>query len=131
MRFLVLVSLLLAGCSSPIELYQHALDEYSAASAEGNLRLTLTGSALHSASQSQQFLKELGWTQLGQSKFEQTQLVGEGLVTSCLDVSGISFIDSSGVPVAIDRGSNRLLMEIEFSKTHPPLVSQMQEVGKC
>jgi hypothetical protein len=131
MRFLLLAPLLLTGCVSPVEPYQQVLDRYSHTAFDGDLSLALTGAALEQASQSRALLTELGWRQLGKSRFEQTRLVDQYRVSTCLDVSGVGFVDAAGVPVALDRKHDRMLMELEFSKTNPPLVAIMKEVGRC
>jgi hypothetical protein len=43
----------------------------------------------------------------------------------------VSFVDSAGVAVSLERDPERILMEIEFSKSTPPLVANMKEVGQC
>lgn len=131
MNPIFLLPLLLTSCASPIEPFESALNSYAAAAFQGELSSTLTGSALHEAKQSRDLLLELGWSQIGVSRFENTRLVGDRKVVSCLDVSGVSFVDSAGAAVSLARQSDRLLMQVEFSGSNPPLVSRMQEVGTC
>ena len=131
MKVLIFFTLLLAGCTPGIDSYQQTLDAYSEAAFRGDLEASLTGAALHQASQSRAVVGELGWTQVGTSRFEETQVLDSNKVSSCLDVSEVSFLDSSGMPISLERSADRILMEIEFSKSNPPLVASMKEVGQC
>ena len=131
MKVLIFLTLFLAGCTPSIDSYQQTLDAYSEAAFRGDLEASLTGAALHQASQSRAVVGELGWTQVGTSRFEETKLLDSNKVSSCLDVSGVSFLDSSGVAISLERSVDRILMEIEFSKSNPPLVASMKEVGQC
>lgn len=130
MKLILFLPLLLAGCTSEIESYQSVLDSYAATASQGDLEASLTGAALHQASQSRSVVEELGWTQVGTSQFKETRILEEK-VLSCLDVSEVSFIDAAGVAISLERDAERILMEIEFSKSNPPLVSQMKEIGQC
>ena len=131
MKLILFPLLLLTGCTSSVEIYQSALDSYAETAFRGELEGSLTGAALFQASQSRGVVAELGWTQIGKSQFEETRLMGENTVLSCLDVSGVSFVDAAGVSVLLERNVERILMEVEFSKSNPPLVSNMKEVGQC
>lgn len=121
----------MTACTPSIDPFQSALDSYTESAFRGNLEASLTGAALHQAMESRALLNELGWTQVGRSSFQDSQLVAEARVISCLDVSEVSFLDSSGAEVEISRKSDRVLMEIEFSKSNPPLVASIREVGGC
>lgn len=131
MKLILFPLLLLTGCAPSIGEYQAVLDSYSETAFRGDLETSLTGAALYQASQSRGVVVELGWTQVGLSRFEETRLLGESKVLSCLDVSGVSFVDATGVAVILDRDSERILMEVEFTESNPPLVANMEEVGKC
>jgi len=131
MKVLLIPILLLAGCTPPLDTYQRALDTYATNASDGDLESTLTGSALQTAKQSQDLLREIGWIQVGKSRFEDTKLAGESTVVSCLDVSGVSFIDVSGRAISPQQRDDRLLMQIEFSKSNPPLIADLREVGEC
>lgn len=128
---LILILLLLTGCTPSIDSYQFALDSYSETAFRGELETSLTGAALHQAAQSREVAIELGWTQVGKSQFRQTTLLGESKVLSCLDVSGVGFVDAAGVPVMLERDAERILMEVEFADLTPPLIANMKEVGQC
>jgi hypothetical protein len=131
MKLILFPLLLLTGCTSSVEIYQSALDSYAETAFRGELEASLTGAALFQASQSRAVVAEMGWTQVGKSQFEETRLVEETTVLSCLDVSGVSFVDAAGVAVLLERNAERILMEVEFSKSNPPLVANMKEVGQC
>lgn len=128
---MILILLMLTGCTPSIDSYQIALDSYSETAFRGDLEASLTGAALHQASQSRGVVIELGWTQVGKSQFGETSLQSENKVLSCLDVSGVSFVDSAGVAVMLERVADRILMEVEFSDSNPPLIANMKEVGRC
>lgn len=121
----------LAGCTQSELAHQRVLDEYATSAFSGDLSLTLTGSALAQASQSRALLVEMGWTQLGASRFEQTRQLGDSRVSSCLDVSGVQFVDALGSVVSVSRSTDRLLMQVEFTNSQPPLIADIREVGKC
>ena len=131
MKALIFLTLFLAGCTPSIDSYQQTLDAYSESAFRGELETSLTGAALYQASQSRAVVLELGWTQVGKSRFEETRLLDSSRVSSCLDVSEVGFLDSSGVAISLERKVDRILMEIEFSKSNPPLVASMKEVGQC
>jgi hypothetical protein len=131
MKVLIFLTLFLAGCTPSIDSYQQTLDAYSESAFRGELETSLTGAALYQASQSRAVVFELGWTQVGKSRFEETRLLDSNKVSSCLDVSEVGFLDSSGVAISLERKVDRILMEIEFSKSNPPLVASMKEVGQC
>lgn len=131
MKHILYLPLLLAGCTPQVDTYQSVLDSYAATAFQGDLGASLTGAALYQASQSRAVVVELGWTQVGISQFEETRLLEADKVLSCLDISEVSFVDASGEGVLLERETERVLMEIEFSKSNPPLVAQMQEVGQC
>lgn len=131
MKLILFPLLLVTGCTASIDPYQAVLDSYAESAFHGELEESLKGAALHQASESRQVVLELGWTQVGISKFDKTRLLSENTVLSCLDISSVSFVDSAGVAVSLERDPERILMEIEFSKSTPPLVANMKEVGQC
>lgn len=131
MKLTPLLPLLLTACAPATAPYQAVLDSYASSAFQGDLQATLTGAALHDASESRRLLVELGWTQVGVSRFEQTQLASDNRAISCLDVSGVRFIDSAGSEVSLRRERDRILMEVDFTESQPPLVARMQEVGSC
>lgn len=131
MKIIALLPLILTACAPSLNAYQTSLDSYAKSAFEGDLSTSLTGAALHQASESRAVLTELGWTQLGVSRFEQTKDSGPSKVLSCLDVSDVRFVDASGSAIQIERSSDRILMEIEFSNSNPPLIANMEEAGLC
>lgn len=131
MKPTLLLPLLLVACTPGVGEYQETLDGYASSAFEGNLASTLQGAALHQAVQSRSLLSELGWTQVGQSRFVDTRVTQPDTVISCLDVSEVSFLDAAGNAVSLERQQDRILMELQFSKSSPPLVTNMQEVGEC
>lgn len=131
MRILLISLFFLTGCVSEADRYQQVLVQYSEAAGQGDLSLLLTGSALHYATQSRDFLTALGWSQRGSSSFTQTQVVGKDRVLSCLDVSGVEFFDSAGERVTPVRSETRILMDVLFTDSNPPKITQLQEAGKC
>ena len=130
MKIIALMPLMLTACTPNLVSYQASLDSYAKSAFDGDLNTSLTGAALHQASESRALLTELGWTQLGVSRFEQTKDSGPNKVLSCLDVSDVRFVDASGSAIQIER-SDRILMEIEFSNSNPPLIANMEEAGLC
>jgi hypothetical protein len=128
---LLLLTLPLAGCSPAISDYQQVLDSYAQNAQSGELAQWLEGAALHDANQSQELLSSLGWKQVGTSRFLETRLISGTRVVSCLDVSGVSFVDSAGVSVELEREAPRLLMQIEFSDTSPTKLQLVEQVGTC
>lgn len=131
MKLILFPLLLLTGCTPSIEPYQAALDSYADTAFRGELEASLTGAALYQASQSRGVVMELGWTQVGNSQFEETRLLEENAVLSCLDVSGVSFVDAAGASILLERDAERILMKVEFSGSNPPLVANMKKVGQC
>lgn len=131
MKLVLLLPLLLAGCAPQVDAYQSVLDSYAATAFQGDLASSLTGAALYQAAQSRSVARELGWTQIGTTRFKETKILQDEKVLSCLDVSEVSFVDAAGVAISLERDAERILMEIEFSKSNPPLVASMKEIGQC
>lgn len=130
--FLVLLFVIpLAGCSPNVNDYQQVLDSYAKNAVSAELGRWLEGAALEDANQSQELLASLGWTQVGSSNFSQTRLMANNRVISCLDVSGVGFVDAAGLPVELDRDTPRLLMQIEFSSEPPLKLQYVEQVGSC
>jgi len=130
MKFLIFLPLLLAGCASSDQ-HQALLDDYAATAASGDLSQTLTGAALFEAQQSQRLLAQLGWRQEGVSRFTNLQGLGEGVFSSCLDISAVRFFDQQNQPVEIDRSNERLLMRITFDSGPTSKIALLEEVGLC
>lgn len=128
---LLLLTIPLVGCSPNTNQYQQVLDSYAKNAESGDLGEWLEGAALYEANQSQELIESLGWTQVGNSNFSQTRLMSKNRVVSCLDVSGVSFVDSAGLPVELERSTPRLLMQIEFSAEQPLKLQYVEQVGSC
>lgn len=107
------------------------LDSYALSAASGELSQTLTGAALFEAQQSQLLLTQLGWRQEGVSRFTNLQRLGEGVFSSCLDISEVRFFDQQNQPVEIDRSNERLLMRITFGSGPISKIALLEEVGLC
>lgn len=101
MRFLWFF--LLTGCSLDAVIAEHRLNTYAAVAQNGELNKVLTGSALESAIQSRELVRELGLKSVGASEFSGTWSLSEQRFVSCLDVSGTSFFSATGEPVVLDR----------------------------
>jgi hypothetical protein len=98
MPALLLLLLLLTGCSSQSKVVESQLNSYAVGASRGSdLTQWLTGNALESARQSAKLVEELGLISYGSSSFSQTANIDQDLFESCLDLSGIQFRDSSGV----------------------------------
>lgn len=127
----LIAAMLLGGCTPAVAQYQEVLDAYSANASSLELEPWLAGSALHQANQSRQLLIDLGWQQSGRSEFTGTSVKAEFLVLSCLDVSEVSFVDSAGLEVDLERSESRLLMQIQFTKQEPLKLLSIEQVGTC
>jgi hypothetical protein len=128
---LLLLTISLASCSPAISDYQRVLDSYAQNAQSGELAQWLEGAALHDANQSQELLSSLGWKQVGTSRFLETRFISDSRVVSCLDVSDVSFVDSAGESVELEREVPRLLMQIDFSEGSPLKLQFVEQVGTC
>jgi hypothetical protein len=128
---LILLLLPLTGCSPAISDYQQVLDSYAQNAQSGELEQWLEGAALHEANQSQELLSNLGWKQVGSSRFSETRSISDTRVVSCLDVSEIRFVDSAGELLELERAAPRLLMQIDFSANSPLKIQFVEKVGSC
>ena len=128
---LLILTLPLAGCSPAISDYQQVLDSYAQNAQSGEIAQWLEGAALHDANQSQELLSSLGWKQVGTSRFLETRFISDSRVVSCLDVSDVSFVDSAGESVELEREVPRLIMQIDFSEGSPLKLQFVEQVGTC
>jgi hypothetical protein len=125
------LALTLSGCTPGESQEQQVLDSYALSAASGELSQSLTGAALFEAEQSQRLLSQLGWRQEGVSRFTNLQRLGEGVFSSCLDISQVRFFDQQNQPVEIDRSNERLLMRITFDSGPTSKIALLEEVGLC
>jgi len=90
---------------------------------EASYTLTLTGSALAAAIESQALLDSLDYQRLGKAKFEVISS-SQTTATACMDLRDLHVLDSGGFPVtnSLDRGT--VLIEIEDG-----LISKFELLG--
>jgi hypothetical protein len=110
MRFLLLLPLVLTGCSSGQDVVEATLNDYAIAAAnQSDLTRFLSGDALESAIESEQLLRELGLKSYGASTFSLTRELGGDRFESCLDVSATSFRDAAGEEVLLERKERQIV----------------------
>jgi hypothetical protein len=135
-RTLLLLSLLLAGCSNPESALQSSLDQYArltATSPSSDLRSVLSGNALAAALESRNLLTELGQLQIGEASFQILKIQSESKALVCLDVSKIQFENQSGEIVQNPIRQEKVELAVTFQKIGPKaLISDFQLTGqKC
>ena len=114
MPVLLLIVLVLSGCTSQAEVVESQLNGYALASSRGeDLTSWLTGNALESSLKSSALVQELGLTGYGSSRFSETRQLAQDRFESCLDVSGTQFRDSNGENLEVAR-LERQLVEISL-----------------
>lgn len=111
MHILLLITLLLAGCTSPASSAEQSLNQYAQAAANGHgFDDLLVGQALESALETRELISELGLESFGTSRFFNTKHLGADRFRSCLDVSATSFRDSNGERLLLDRLERQLVL---------------------
>jgi hypothetical protein len=131
MRFLSLIALLLAGCSS--NNHDALLNDY-ARNATNSAMLSdfLTGEALTSGRNSIELMADLGLRQVGEAAFENVEQVSPSLLTACLDVSNVQFLDSAAQVVKLENRALRqaatLWLEKKDGRTK---ISRLEVGGPC
>ena len=123
---ILLILVLLSGCaqSSP----EATLNRYASLAANGDLSEVLVGSALAQAEKSRDFLRSQQLVQAGRPSFVTTSKQKDGTVLSCLDVSAVQFLDSSGSARPFTRTSDRVLLRVEFAGDK---IASLEEAGTC
>jgi hypothetical protein len=115
MHFLLLITLLLSGCSSQAAVVEQRLNQYAQAAAnDANLEQLLAGQALQSAIETRALIDSLGLQSFGSTRFLDTKKVSGDWFTSCLDVSGTSFRDANGEQLFLER-LERQVVRVQFT----------------
>ena len=126
--FLFLFPFLLLGCAqqeSAEELLDHYLQLSDAGAIEGFDEL-LTGSALNSAVQANEVIRELELEQVGETSFHSFQDLGNGEYGFCLDVSNTRLIDSSGNDLTPEQRPPQVPMKMRIeSFAHGSKISEL------
>lgn len=131
MRLVVLLTLLLSGCSS-INYQEQALRSYLSDSAAGLPSSSLVGDAKQSQLHALELISSLGWSQSGTAGYSHFKSLGEASFQFCLNVEEISFMDSEGEPIPLARSQENLLMLAETQGSGENLrISSLVEVGSC
>jgi hypothetical protein len=111
MHILLLITLLLSGCTTSPNSAEESLNQYALAAANGyEFDELLVGQALESALETRELIAALGLESFGASRFSQTKSLGENWFSSCLDVSATSFRDANGEQLLLDRLERQLVL---------------------
>jgi hypothetical protein len=115
MPFILLLALLLTGCSQSSEAQMsRTLSEYASAVRDSStLSLILTGSALKSAEATKKLMLDLELTQRGVARFEVDRTDDKTLF-GCLDLSEVRIYDRAGKSVS-SRERNRIWFSANFT----------------
>jgi hypothetical protein len=123
---ILLILVLLSGCAQSAP--EATLNRYASLAANGDLSEVLVGSALAQAEKSREFLRSQQLVQAGLPAFVATARQKDGTLLSCLDVSGVEFLDASGAPKSFARTSDRVLLRVEFAGDK---IASLEEAGTC
>ena len=111
MHILLLITLLLSGCTTSATSAEQSLNKYALAAANGyEFDELLVGQALESALETRELIATLGLESFGSSRFSQTKSIGQDRFSSCLDVSATSFRDANGEQLLLDRLERQLVL---------------------
>lgn len=107
MRIALLSVLTLSACSLRPD-YQILLNQYAQHAMNAELLPNyLTAEALESARQSVELVSALGLRQIGNAVFDNVEDRGNGLLSACLDVSNVRFLDRQGEPIELENRQPR------------------------
>ena len=90
----------------------------------------LEGDALESALNSVNLMQELDLIQSGVAKFEDVQSHGSELAEACLDVSSVSFRNSSGREVELENRIPRQVVTLWFNP-ESKRIFRLEVGGEC
>ncbi len=115
MRLILFTLFLLTGCTSNFD-HQSLLADYARNSIDKTLLSNyLEGDALESALNSVDLLEELDLNQRGVAHFDDVRSYGPELAQACLDVSTVSFLNSSGQVVELENRIPRQAVTLWFN----------------
>lgn len=132
MRIALLSVLMLSACSLRPD-YQVLLDQYAlnAATTEA-LPKYLTADALESAIKSAELVSALGLQQIGTAIFENLEVRNNSLLSACLDVSNVQFVDSQGQSVELENRVARQSVTVWLEDSSGSLkISRLETGGPC
>jgi hypothetical protein len=128
--FVLLLIASLAGCAPASQ--ESQLANYLNDSARGIVSGELSGAARDAQVRALRLLSDLGWSQSGQAKYSDFEILDDSHFEFCLDVSGIYFTDKELQPVELERGETRLLMQAETEEiAGVSKITDLKEVGNC
>jgi hypothetical protein len=130
MRLILFTLLLLTGCTSNFD-HQLLLADYARHSIDKTLLSNyLEGDALESALNSVDLLKELDLSQRGVAHFDDVRSFGPELAQACLDVSAVSFLNSSGQVIELENRIPRQAVTLWFN-AESKKISRLEVGGAC
>lgn len=130
MRLALSALLLLTGCTATFD-HQVLLAEYARNATDKTMLANyLEGDALESALNSVNLMQELDLIQSGVAKFEDVQSHGSELAEACLDVSSVSFRNSSGREVELENRIPRQVVTLWFNP-ESKRIFRLEVGGEC